>query len=204
MSSSAVSEPTTTGQSELPPPSGPATPPYASGSTQPATRSLTFALRTPTCASDSNVTSASSAPAAPQEHRDPRRPPTEPVYWIDSSPLGLVDNRWAIEDRCSLCRRSVPTDQLLAHAPSPRSHPRPAKVSYEDMSPKANPRQRPTFSRPLGVNKLREVLRYRGGACKDIRSRRSGVAARLCSALSAVRVPGLMDFAYRLVGADDT
>jgi hypothetical protein len=38
------------------------------------------------------------------------------VYWIDPSPLGLVGNRWAIEHRCSLCRRSVPTDQLLAHA----------------------------------------------------------------------------------------
>ena len=37
-----------------------------------------------------------------------------------------------------------------------------------------------------------------------VRSRRGGVAAWLCSALSAVRVPGLKDFAHRLVGADDT
>jgi hypothetical protein len=38
------------------------------------------------------------------------------VYWIDPSPLGPVGNRGAIEHRCTHCRQTVPTDQLLAHA----------------------------------------------------------------------------------------
>jgi hypothetical protein len=38
------------------------------------------------------------------------------VYWVPPSPLGLVGNRWAIEHRCDLCHRTVPTDQLLSHA----------------------------------------------------------------------------------------
>ena len=65
------------------------------------------------------------------------------VYWIDPSPLGLVGNRWAIEHRCTHCRQTVPTDQLLAHAhaqahatlTTPKSH-------VSDMSPKQTPRQR--------------------------------------------------------------
>ena len=38
------------------------------------------------------------------------------VYWVPPSPLGLLGSRWAIEHRCSLCRRAVPTDQLISHA----------------------------------------------------------------------------------------
>ena len=61
------------------------------------------------------------------------------VYRIEPSPLGLLDNRWAMEHRCNLCRRAVPTDQLLNHRPSPRRADLRPKSHVDDMSPSKPP-----------------------------------------------------------------
>ena len=61
------------------------------------------------------------------------------VYRIEPSPLGLLDNRWAMEHRCNLRRRAVPTDQLLNHRPSPRRADLLPKSHVDDMSPSKPP-----------------------------------------------------------------
>lgn len=38
------------------------------------------------------------------------------VSYLPPTPLGLVPGRWAIEHHCTLCRRRVAADELIAHA----------------------------------------------------------------------------------------
>ncbi len=38
------------------------------------------------------------------------------VSYLPPTPLGLLPGRWAIEHRCTVCRLSVATDELIAHA----------------------------------------------------------------------------------------
>jgi hypothetical protein len=38
------------------------------------------------------------------------------VLHLPATPLGLLPGRWKIEHRCTICRREVDTQDLVAHA----------------------------------------------------------------------------------------
>ena len=160
---STVSEPATVGQSELPLPSGPATPPSANGWIPPETRSLSYAARTPNYDGGSNTNSANSEPYAPPERPDARHRLPDPCLLDRPQP----PRPGSATDGPSSTHHSLP-GRAHRSASRARSSPRrhgPPKSCVGYMSPKQTPRQQAPSQEPLEITAPRGTLvgrRWRG------------------------------------------